>query len=70
MKKMNSGQIRFRAETDTKINALLGHFPEFERSDRAEIFRDGRYGNSAADEWLDLPKDVRAECWTTRPNLV
>ena len=30
----------------------------------------GRYGNSAADQRLDLPKDVRARCWTPRSKLV
>ena len=30
----------------------------------------GRYGNSAADQWLDLPKDVRARCRTPRSKLV
>jgi hypothetical protein len=57
-------------KTDPKIDALLGRFPEFEPSDRAEILRGGRYRNSAADQRLDLPKDVRARCWTPRSKLV
>ena len=54
----------------TKIDALLGLDPEFERSDRAEILRGGRYRNYAADQRLDLPKDVRARSWTPRPKLI
>ena len=30
----------------------------------------GRYGNSAANQRLDLPKDIRARCRTPRPKLV
>ena len=51
-------------KTDSKSDALIGRFPEFGRSDRAEVLAGGRYGNSAADQWLDLPKDVPARCWT------
>ena len=50
----------FAQKTDPESGALIGRFPEFGRSDRAEILRGGRYGNSTADEWLDLPKDLRA----------
>ena len=57
-------------KTDPKSDALIGRFPEFGRSDRAEILRGGRYRNSAADQRLDLPKDVRARSWTPRPKLV
>ena len=45
----------------TKIDALLGLDPEFERSDRAEILRVGRYKNFVANERLDIPKHVLAE---------
>ena len=48
-----------RKKTDPKSDALIGRFPEFEQSDRAEILSGGRYGNSA-DERLDLPNDLRA----------
>ena len=49
IKKTNSGRIRFRAENRTESDALIGRFPKFGRSDRAEILRGGRYRNSAAD---------------------
>ena len=45
-------------KTDQEIGPLIGRFPEFEPSDRVEILRGGRYRNSAADQRLDLPKDV------------
>ena len=67
---MNSGQIRIRAENNQKIGPLIGRFPEFEPSDRAEILRGGRYGNSAVDERLDLPNDLRARLWRPDPKLV
>ena len=57
-------------KTNLKSDALIGRFPEFGRSDRAEILRGGRYRNSAADQRLDLPKDVRARSWTPRPKLI
>ena len=60
----------FAQKTDPKIGPLIRRFPEFKPSDQAEIWRGGRYGNSALDEWLDLPKDVRARCWRPRPKLV
>ena len=60
----------FAQETDLKSDALIGMFPEFGRSDRAEILRGGRYRNFAADQRLDLPKDVRAGSWTPRPKLI
>ena len=50
----------FAQKTDPEIDPLIGRFPEFETSDLAEIWRGGRYGNSAVDEWLNIPKDVRA----------
>ena len=43
-----------------KIVALLELDPEFERSDRAEILRVGRYKNFIANERLDIPKHVLA----------
>ena len=67
IKKMNSGRIRSRADG---IVELIGRFLEFGRSDRAEFLVGGRYGNSAVDEWLDLPKDLRAGLWRPRPKLV
>ena len=57
-------------KTDPKSDALIGSFPEFGRSDRAEFLAGGRYGNSAANQWLDPPKDIRARCWIPRPKLV
>ena len=57
-------------KTYPKSDALIGRFPEFGWSDRAEILRGGRYGNSAADEWLDLPKDLRDGLWRLCPKLV
>ena len=45
-------------KTYPKSDALIGRFPEFGRSDLAEILRGGRYGNSTVDEWLDLLKDL------------
>lgn len=47
---MNSGRIRIAQKTYPKIGPLIERFPEFELSDRAEIWRGGRYGNSAVDE--------------------
>ena len=67
---MNSGLILLAQKTDPKSDALIGSFPEFGRSDRAEFLAGGRYANSAADQRLDLPKDVRARCWTPRSKLV
>ena len=55
---------------DPKIGPLIGRFPEFEPSGRAEIWRGDRYGNSAVDERLDLPKDLRAGLWRPRPKLL
>ena len=46
-------------KTDPKSDALIGRFPEFEQSDRAEILRGGRYGDSAEDERLDLPNTLQ-----------
>ena len=66
---MNLGRIRIRKKMDPKIGPLIGRLPEFEPSDRAEIWRGGRYGNSAVDERLDLPKDLRAGIWRPRPKL-
>ena len=43
-----------------KIDALLGLDPQFERSDRAEILRVGRYKNFVANERLDIPEHVPA----------
>ena len=43
-----------------KIDALLGLDPEFERSDRAEIFRIGRYKSFVANQRLDIPEHVPA----------
>ena len=60
----------FAQKTDPKIGPLMGRFPEFKPSDRAEIWRYGRYGNSTVYEWLDLPKDIRAGLWRPRPKLV
>ena len=57
-------------QLDPKVGPLIGRFPEFEPSDQAEIWRGGRYGNSAVDERLDLPKDLRAGLWGPRPKLV
>ena len=67
---MNSGRIRIRAENGSENCPLIGRFPEFEPSDRAEIWRGGRYVNSAVDERLDLTKDLRAVLWRPRPKLV
>ena len=57
-------------KTDPKSDALIGRFPEFGRSDRAEFLAGGRYGNSTADQRLDLPKDVRARCWTSHSKRI
>ena len=71
MKKDEFGSDSFlRRKQIRKLMHLIGRFPEFELSDRAKILRTSRYGNSAAGERLDLPKDVRADCWTPRPKLV
>ena len=60
----------FAQKTDPKSDALIGRFPEFGRSDRAEFLTGGRYRNFAANQRLDLPKDVRARCWIPRPKLI
>ena len=57
-------------KTDPKSDALIGSFPEFGWSDQADFLAGGRYGNSAANQRLDLPKDVRARCWIPCPKLV
>ena len=53
-----------------KIDALLRQDPEFERSDRAEILRNGRYKIFVANERLDIPKHDRAGRCTPRPKLI
>ena len=53
-----------------KTDALLGLVPEFERSDRAEILRVGRYKNFVANERLDILKHVPAGRCTPHPKLI
>ena len=67
---MNLGRFVLAQKTDPKSDALIGSFPEFGRSDQAEFLEGGRYGNSAANQRLDPPKDIRARCWIPRPKLV
>ena len=70
VKKMILSRIRSRAENISEKYCTNRKVPEFGRSDRAEFLAGGRYGKSAADQRLDLPKDVRARCWTPRSKLV
>ena len=58
IKKMNLVGFVLAQKIDPKSDALIGSFPEFGRSDRAEFLAGGRYGNSTANKWLDPPKDV------------
>ena len=57
-------------KTAPKIGPLIRKFPEFEPSDRAEIWWGGSYGDFAVDERLDLPKDLLTGLWRPRPKLV
>ena len=70
VKNMNLGQIRSRVENKSEKWCTNRMFPEFGQSDRAEFLAGGRYRNSAADKRLDLPKVVRAGCWTPHSKLV